>query len=468
MKHKIRPFIIILVVIGAISGGYWYFTQNPEELIRVQLQLGLISESEAGGEHSVSGFIEAEEISVAAETNGRITRITIDEGDFVEAGQVLVELDIALLEAQVAQAQARITTAKAQLAKLKAGIRTEEIYKAKAAVTMAQANAEAAHVLWQNAMTLRDNPQELDMQIDAARTALELIELKIAYAIPLKDAGETLWELRQRQWTDVQEGLHISIPGGRSFTANYPEGAKQDTGVAWNLAGADMWAAWVDLNGAIAERDHTQVALDDLLQLRNDPQEAHINVAEASAAYQTALVEVEVAQAQLELLKAGFRSEELTVAQAQVEQTEANLATLNVQRDKYTLLAPLAGWVVKQIAHEGEMAVPGTPLLTLADLTNVTLTVYVPEPDIDTVSIGQKVDVFVDSFPNKPFTGYLTFINNEAEFTPKNVQTKEERVNTVFAVKIKLDNKDRLLKPGTPADAILAKGQRLQPVINNQ
>jgi len=102
------------------------------------------------------------------------------------------------------------------------------------------------------------------------------------------------------------------------------------------------------------------------------------------------------------------------------------------------------------------MALPGASLLTLADPTSVNLIVYVPEPDIDTVAIGQKVHVYVDAFPGVPFTGTVTYISDKAEFTPKNVQTKEERMNTVFAVKIRLDNEDQRLKPGMPADAVLS------------
>jgi multidrug resistance efflux pump len=185
----------------------------------------------------------------------------------------------------------------------------------------------------------------------------------------------------------------------------------------------------------VAERDDVEIILNDLLRLRNDPQEAQIKVAEAEAGHQTAL--------------------------AQVKQAEANLVALSVDRTQHTLVAHLAGWVVEKVAHEGEMAVPGATLLTLADLTDLILTVYIPEPDVDLVSIGQKVEVFVDSFPGEPFTGYITFISDEAEFTPKNIQTKEERVNTVFAIKIKLENEDQRLKPGMPADAILAEGPRL-------
>ncbi len=166
-----------------------------------------------------------------------------------------------------------------------------------------------------------------------------------------------------------------------------------------------------------------------------------------------------MAQALVDKLNAGVRPEQVAIVEAQVQQSEAALAALAVQKDKHTLTAPADGWVVKRIAHEGEMAVPGMSLLTLADLSIVTLTVYVPEPDIGQLSLGQEVDVFVDSFPGEAFTGHITFINDKAEFTPKNVQTKEERVNTVFAVKIKLDNPEQKLKPGMPADAILSQGQ---------
>jgi HlyD family secretion protein len=465
MKRKITFFVSVLLVAVVIGGGYGYYSQNPAVLSQLQVRLGLLSQVEANGLQSVSGYIEADETNVAAETRGRITQITADEGDFVEAGQVLVGLDTALLDADIRQAKASIATARANLAKVKAGVRAEEIAKAAAAVAVAKADAEAAYTRWQDALTLRDNPQELDRQIDAARTALKLAELKIAQATPLKDAGEALWELRKQQWDKTQEGQDgsVKLPGGDKISGhyNFPEGAKQDTGVAWNDAGADMWAAWVDLNSSVTERDDAETVLNDLLRLRNDPQEANIKVAQAEAAYQSALAEVDVAQARLESLKAGPRAEQIVVAEAQVRQAEAGLVALNVQRDKYTLSAPLAGWAVERVAHEGEMAVPGATLLTLADLTNVTLTVYVPEPDIDTVAIGQKVTVLVDAFPDTPFSGTITYISDEAEFTPKNIQTKEERVNTVFAVKIRLENEDQRLKPGMPADAILSEGPKL-------
>ena len=461
MLHKLRPLIVLLVIAGIAGGAYWYFTQNPDKLTEVKLRLGLITPAEAAGVYSVSGYIEADEVTVAPEIKGRITAVLADEGDFVEAGQTVATLDTALLDAKIQQAEAKIETAKAQLARVEAGVRAEDIAIAEAAVVLTQANAEAANTQLQDAITLRDNPQELDMQIDAARTALELSDLQIDANIPIKDASETMWNLGKQQWEDVQENkekckTHPLTGEKFCITIEFKEGLKQDLGVGWNLAGADMWQAWVGVNSAIAQQADAETRLNDLLRLRNDPQAAQVRVAQADAAYQAAIAEVDVAQAQLDILETGPRSEQISVAEAQVMQAEANLASLQLEREKSTLAAPMSGQVVKRIAHQGEMALPGVSLLQLANLTDLTLTVYVPEPDVGLVSVGQEVSVFVDTFPGEPFTGQVTYISDKAEFTPKNVQTKEERVNTVFAVKIKLQNHEQRLKPGMPADAVIS------------
>jgi HlyD family secretion protein len=103
----------------------------------------------------------------------------------------------------------------------------------------------------------------------------------------------------------------------------------------------------------------------------------------------------------------------------------------------------------------GELALPGGALFSLADLDRLSLTVYVPEDQVGRVQLGGEVVVTVDAFPDRAFPGRVTYISSEAEFTPRNVQTQEERVNMVFAVKVELPNPGHLLKPGMPADAIL-------------
>ncbi|MFN2285496.1 MAG: HlyD family secretion protein, partial [Anaerolineae bacterium] len=139
----------------------------------------------------------------------------------------------------------------------------------------------------------------------------------------------------------------------------------------------------------------------------------------------------------------------------QVRQAETALQLIDVQIAQLTLTAPLSGLVSNRTAQVGETALAGEPLLTLADVDEVKLVLYIPENRIGEVRIGQEASVSVDSFPEREFTGYVVDIANQAEFTPRNVQTQEERVNLVFAVKIRIPNPEHLLKPGMPADAVL-------------
>ncbi len=115
------------------------------------------------------------------------------------------------------------------------------------------------------------------------------------------------------------------------------------------------------------------------------------------------------------------------------------------------------GVVVNKLAHQGEIIMPGIPLLTVADLDEVTLTVFVSGADYGRIQEGQAVEVRVDSFPRRSVPGVITRISDQAEFTPKNVQTQEERVSLVYAIKITIPNEDQRLKPGVPADVVFAE-----------
>jgi multidrug resistance efflux pump len=467
LAHK-RAIILLSLILG-LALASWASRQDParfgplqENLDQLLVQLGRQSADSTAGTLSASGYIEAEEVTITAEIGSRIGRILVEEGDFVQAGQLLIELDTAILMATIDQAAARVATSQARLAKIEAGVRAEEIATAEAAVKMAEAAATAAQSQWQDAITLRDNPQELNQQIEAAQTGLALAELRLQQTIPLQAATEAAYALGQQNWETTQQGLDVSfnVPGlgKRSRHINFPEGVKQDAGVAWNQAGANLWQAWVDLNASQSDIAAAHTRLADLLALKNEPQEAQLRVKQAEAAYRTAQAQVEVAQSQVAVLRAGAAPEQIALAKAQVEQAEANLAALQVQADQHRLVAPGDGWVVARPANEGEMATPGSPLLKLADLSNLTLTIYVPATEVGRLHFGQAVEVRVDTFPGQSFTGQVTFINDQPEFTPKNIQTKDERANTVYGVKISLDNPDQRLKPGMPADVSLADG----------
>jgi HlyD family secretion protein len=163
--------------------------------------------------------------------------------------------------------------------------------------------------------------------------------------------------------------------------------------------------------------------------------------------------EVLAAQAALDELEAGPTAEEVAIAEAQVRQAEAAVRLVDAQIAQLTLTAPMDGIVTSRSAQVGETATAGAPLLTIANLDKVTLVIYVPENRVGQVRLGQEVEVQVDSFPSQVFVGKVSNIAGEAEFTPRNVQTQEERVNLVFAVKVSIPNLDQKLKPGMPADA---------------
>ena len=143
------------------------------------------------------------------------------------------------------------------------------------------------------------------------------------------------------------------------------------------------------------------------------------------------------------------------MAQAQVRQAEAAVQIVDAQIAQLTLTAPMDGIVTSRSAQVGETATAGMPLLTLANLDVVTLVIYVPTTRVGDLRPGQEVEVQVDSYPGRVFLGEVSNIAREAEFTPRNVQTQEERVNLVYAVKVRIPNPDHELKPGLPADATI-------------
>jgi HlyD family secretion protein len=124
-----------------------------------------------------------------------------------------------------------------------------------------------------------------------------------------------------------------------------------------------------------------------------------------------------------------------------------------VYLSKLDITSPMDGVVVDMTAYLGEVVAPGAPLPTVADLSEMHLTVYLPEMHMGRVHLGQRVEVAVDSFPGQVFEGRVTHIADRAEFTPRNVATQEERLNTFYAVEVRLPNAEGLLKPGMPADA---------------
>ncbi len=148
----------------------------------------------------------------------------------------------------------------------------------------------------------------------------------------------------------------------------------------------------------------------------------------------------------------GTRKEELAVDRAGVHQASQNVRMSSIRLTYTVLHAPFDGVVLERQAELGEVVLPGTPVITLADLDHLWVRVYVPETDLGKVRWAQPVEVHTDTFPGKIYPGHVSFISSEAEFTPKTVQTEKERVTLVYRVKVDLENPGHELKPGMPAD----------------
>jgi HlyD family secretion protein len=165
------------------------------------------------------------------------------------------------------------------------------------------------------------------------------------------------------------------------------------------------------------------------------------------------------AVAQLDQLREGFRTEEIEAARAETQQAAAELDLAELDLARCQLFAPAAGRVLSKSREPGEMVQPGTPIVTLGDLSRPWVNVYVGERDLGKVHLGMAAQVTVDSFPDRPFRGKVTFVSDRAEFTPKNIQTPDERVKLVYRVKVEVETRDEALKPGMPADAVLPLDQ---------
>jgi HlyD family secretion protein len=166
---------------------------------------------------------------------------------------------------------------------------------------------------------------------------------------------------------------------------------------------------------------------------------------------------VQAAEAALDAANDAEDDAQISAARAQIKQAQAQLAIARTQAAQARIVAPGAGTVVAVPVNKGEQASLGQTLVTLGDLTKPKLVVYIPEPLIGQVRIGQKATLTADGLPGRTFEARVSEVAEQAEFTPTSVQTKEQRTKQVFGVTLRMENPAMLLKPGMPADAVFAR-----------
>ena len=215
-----------------------------------------------------------------------------------------------------------------------------------------------------------------------------------------------------------------------------------------SAARATLRSAEADKNNAAAEYRRTQ-------QLFAQNAISTQDRDRSQTAYATATARADQAAQQLSLVLEGPRQEEIELAAARLEQAKQTLKLAQTRLAYAQVASPIDGVVLSKNIESGEYVSPGTPVVTIGELDQVWLKAYISESDLGKVKLGQKVAVTTDTYPNKIYKGTIGYIASEAEFTPKNIQTAEERVKLVYRIKIMIENTARELKPGMPADAVI-------------
>jgi HlyD family secretion protein len=352
-----------------------------------------------------SGHIEVTDVDMSFRLAGHVARLLVDEGYQVKKGDLLAELDQEVLKSRRDQVAAQVKELEAREASLslsieiREGVLDAEVGRAKAGVSAADARYQS----------LRTGSREEE----------------IAEAAAGRDRAKTEWENRLRDYQRMKELYERRII---SFSQYDQAKTAEEAGKAAYEAAGERFK--------IVKTGPRRELID----------EGQANLAGSDAALRAA----RVSRREVDKLKL-----DLKALSAQAEQARALQRVAEDDLVKSRLYAPFDGFVTVKDVEEGEYVQPGTPVITLAELNRVWVRTYVPETQLGKVRLGQKADVISDTFPGKTYPGTVTFISPEAEFTPKNVQTTEERVKLVFRIKVTLDNPRQELKPGMPADVVL-------------
>jgi multidrug resistance efflux pump len=396
------------------------------------------------GPLKATGTVESTEVTISPEVGGRVMEVTAQEGDHVKAGTVLVRLDDTILQSQLRQALSSLKVAQANYDLLAAGPTTEQVRQAQAALMIATAGYS------------RTVTSSRQADIDAAQSALNAA----TEAYNKVKAGP-----QQEDYAAAEAAYRNTEAALKQAQFAY------DTTFRRDPAGINASPAAMALEQATNNNNAAKSAYDKVAKSPDNAQisAAYQQVQTARAALdramtparafdvQQAQAQVDQAQAALDALNAGARSQQLDAARAQVETAQAAADTLRVQIKKLTLVAPVDGVLLARSIEPGEMASVGAPLLTLSQLDDLRLTVYVPEDRYGEIKLSQAAQVSVDTFPNVTFNATVRHIADKAEFTPRNVQTTDGRRTTVFAVKLSVSDSSSRLKPGMPADVVFGQ-----------
>ena len=400
----------------------------PVALLVVLVAAGLIylaAVSGGGnGPMSASGTVEAVQVGVASEVSGRVLEVLVEEGQTIAAGDPLLRLDSRLLEAQ----------------------RERSVAGGQAAVAAAELELIAAQ-------------QSFDAVHENAALAAAQAELALATARKALDDAERLNTYQQKGNRATHETLDAA-----EAAVTLAEDALDRAQAAYDRVGSlpadnpQRAAARSALEAARKQRDAAKASLN---WYRGEPSDIDQAILDAKVSLTQA--QLDDAQRRMEDLKAGPDPDLLAQAEARLvlakaqrtaarAQAKVDAETIDLQIDKLLVRAPMGGVVLARSIEPGEVLLAGAQALSIGQLDHLTITVFLPEDRYGQVNLGDHVQVAADAFPDETFDAVVTRIADQAEFTPRNVQTQEGRRTTVFSLELAVSDPAGKLKPGMPAD----------------
>jgi multidrug resistance efflux pump len=340
------------------------------------------------------GTVESQEVRLSSRVGGRVTKVLVKESDLVDAGQPVLELEMPELDAERKQLEAQVASAKALLARAENGPREEEKAAAKADVAAAEAR---------------------------------LARMRKGYRTEEKDQArkeeEAIVAEMQNAYQELNRERALLNKGATTIEAYETASTKHNRLQAQAAAAA---------------------AKTKMMESGYRPEE----VAEAEA-------QLASFQAASDLLQAGTRQEDKDQAAAKVAELEAQIAALDVRRNERTVYAPEKAVVEVISVRPGDIAAANAPLVKVLRADDLWVKAYISEVDLGHIQLGKQVDVTIDTFPGKRFQGVVTYIASDSEFTPRNVQTLDERRHQVFGFKVRVDDPQGVFKSGMAAEVFL-------------
>jgi HlyD family secretion protein len=434
----------ILVVLGLIA-------------ISLSACASLPGQATENGSLTASGTVSARQVAVASEIGGKVVEVLVEEGQPVKSGDVLFILDDALLQAQREQAAAAVQVAEAALNAARVqqeSAQTQYDLVLLAARQQDQLNRVSA---WDTSLpdefSLPVWYFEKDEELSAAEK--EVAEAKAALESELANLDDVLTNASNANFFMAEERLaeaQTSFVVARQVLERAEQA--QDNQALREQAQKQLDAAQAGLKAAqeTYNRLLTSTASQDVLEVR-----ARVAIAraryDAANDWMNALLTGEDSL-QVKAAQNGIAQATTLVSQAEagLAQAQAALNGINLQIAKATVISPIDGILLTRNLEAGETVSPGSTVMTIGQLDVVDLVVYIPEDRYGEIDLDEEVSIRVDSFPGDTFNGTVAHISDQAEFTPRNVQTVEGRRATVYAVRLLVPNPEMKLKPGMPAD----------------